>query len=237
MMNDFCKQRGLFDTNIVTVNGLHDDKHYTSAFDLAKVTSYALKNNIFREIVSTKNAKIDDENAKDGFRYLKNKNKLLWKIDGANGVKTGYTKKAGRCFVGSAVRNDMEIVCVLLDCVPMFDDCAKLIEKGFEEFSMTKVFEKGQICDTKIYRKKETISLPVILTKDLYYPLKKGEFSKITARVFINKKISLPTSYENEIGKVEIKFQNGLIFSEKLFTINANEKKEKSLFKKIIKAF
>ena len=182
MMNDFCLRLGLYDTHIVTVNGLHDDEHYTSALDLAIATSYALKNQTFKEIVSSKNAKIDDENAKDGKRYLKNKNKLLWNLDGANGVKTGYTKKAGRCFVGSAERNGMEIVCVVLDCVPMFEDCSKLIEKAFDEYKMTKIFDKGQICDTKINSKKQMRFIPVFLTKDLYYPLKNGEFNRSNLR-------------------------------------------------------
>ena len=79
--------------------------------------------------------------------------------------------------------------------------------------------------------------MPVFLTRDLFYPLKKDEFLKINAEVKIKDKLSLPLSHEYEIGKVEIKFENDLIFSEKLFTINADEKKEKSLLKRILRAF
>ena len=132
LMNEFCLNLGLKDTHIVTVNGLHDDNHYTTAYDLALITSYALKNKTFSKIVATKSTNIADENSKSGVRYLKNKNKLLKLVDGADGVKTGYTRKAGRCFVGSATRNKMKVICVVLDCVPMFEDSAILIEKAFK---------------------------------------------------------------------------------------------------------
>ena len=77
LMNEFCNELGLSNTNIVTVNGLHDDNHYTTAFDLAKATSYALKNSVFAEIVKTKEKIISGEKTKEGYRFLKNKNKLL----------------------------------------------------------------------------------------------------------------------------------------------------------------
>lgn len=241
MMNDFCARIKLDNTSIVTVNGLHDDKHFTSALDLAKVTSYALKNNTFRKIVSAKNAKISDENAKNGERYLKNKNKLLWNLDGATGVKTGYTKKAGRCFVGSAKKNNLEIICVVLDCPLMFEECSNLIKRAFCEFTNTKIFEKGVIFYKEINHKNGNIKIPVILTSDIYYPLSiknfSEEFSEIKARTEIIDNLSLPIKHSDEIGKLEITFKNNLIFSQKLFTINAEEKKEESLLKKIIRAF
>lgn len=237
LMNDFCKKLNLNDTNIITVNGLHDDNHYTTALDLARVTAYALANKTFAEIVSTKNAIIDDNNAKNGKRYLKNKNKLLWTLDGSNGVKTGYTKKAGRCFVGSATRGKMKIVCVVLNCVPMFEDCKSLIEKSFDEFRMITLFRNGVITEKEILSSGQKFKLPVFLTEDLCYPLKDSELNYLSANIKFKENIELPLSHSNEIGEIEIMLKNNLIFSQKLYTINADKTKEKSYFQKIIRAF
>lgn len=237
MMNDFCINLGLKDTHLVTVNGLHDDNHYTSAYDLALITAYALKNETFAEIVSTSVKDISDENSKYKIRHLKNKNKLLKMVDGADGVKTGFTKKAGRCFVGSATRDNMQIVCVLLDCVPMFQDCKKLIEKGFDEYKMTKLFPSGKLIDLDLKFSKKTQNAPIFITKSIYYPLKHDEINKITASVVFKEDLAIPHNENDEIGEIQIRLKNDLIFSQKLFTINIGKIKEESPLKKIIRAF
>ena len=140
LCNDFCERIGATNTHLVTPHGLHDDDHFTTANDLAKITSYALSNSIFRKIVSTKQITIPNT-IKGENRLLVNKNKLLKKMPDSTGVKTGFTTQAGRCFVGSAKRREMELVCVLLNCNPMFEDCEKLLEKGFSEFEMVDLIE------------------------------------------------------------------------------------------------
>lgn len=237
MMNNLCKNLNLENTNIVTVNGLHDDNHYTTALDLAKVTAYAMKNKTFSEIVSTKEKTISDENSKYGYRFLKNKNKLLKMVSGADGVKTGFTIKAGRCFVGSATRNNMQVICVVLNCAPMFEETAELIEKAFKEYSLYKLMNKGNIFETTIKNARKTQKIPVILKEDIYYPLKSDEISEVKASLNLNKNLIAPISETDEIGQVEIKLKNDLIFSQKLYTMNIEEIKGESFFKKIIKAF
>lgn len=237
MMNDFCLSLNLKDTNLVTVNGLHDDNHYTTAYDLAIITRYALKNKIFAEIVSTNFIKISDDNAKDKVRYLKNKNKLLSLVDGADGVKTGYTKKAGKCFVGSASRGKMQIICVVLDCTTMFDDCAKLIEKAFSEYKMIKLFSRGNIHNFEIKNGKNLQTAPVVLNQDIYYPLSNSEINAIKAKMVLKDNLSVPLESDSEIGELEIYLENDLIFSQKVYTINIEKIKEESYFKKILKAF
>jgi len=98
---------------------------------LAVITAYALENPTFKEIVSTKNIKItngDDEN-----RYLRNKNKLLFTLDGCVGVKTGFTNDAGRCLVSAIERDGMTIVCVVLNCGPIFQESADLLAECAEK--------------------------------------------------------------------------------------------------------
>lgn len=238
MMNDYCTKLGLKDTHIVTVNGLHDNEHYTTASDLAKITAYALKNKEFAEIVKTTDKTISNETGKkEKYRYLKNKNKLLKMIDGADGVKTGYTTKAGRCFVGSATRNGMQVICVVLNCALMFEDTAKLLEKAFYEFEMVKLFSKGNITNFEIENKKLQ-KYPVSIENDIVYPLTKSERQKVTAKVEFDEDISLPHVSSSSIGELKVCIKNNLIFSEKLYTINI-EKQEgfEDYLKKIISAF
>ncbi|MBO4569867.1 MAG: D-alanyl-D-alanine carboxypeptidase, partial [Clostridia bacterium] len=94
LCNDFCERIGATNTHLVTPHGLHDDDHFTTANDLAKITSYALSNSIFRKIVSTKQITIPNT-IKGENRLLVNKNKLLKKMPDSTGVKTGFTTQAG----------------------------------------------------------------------------------------------------------------------------------------------
>jgi D-alanyl-D-alanine carboxypeptidase (penicillin-binding protein 5/6) len=239
LMNLYVKKLNLNDTHIVTVNGLHDDEHYTSAYDLAKITAYALSNQLFSEIVSTKETKIDNEYSKhaDHVRLLKNKNKLLSMIDGADGVKTGYTRKAGKCFVGSATRNGMQIICVVLNSKTMFEGAAEYIEKAFSEYSLAKLFSAGELCDAEIEGKKSQ-KIPIILKNDIYLPLKSEEISKINAKIVLNDGLKLPLSENDEIGHIEVRLENNLIFSEKIYTISIEEKEGlEDYIKKILKQF
>lgn len=171
MMNDTARSLGCSDSNFVTPHGLHDDNHYTSAKDLATITCYALRNDEFRQIVSTTKYQI----ANDGYDYprvLVNKNKLLHNYNGADGVKTGFTKKAGRCFVGSATRNGMQVVVVVLNCGPMFEDTSKLLDYAFANYSLHNVLPKNKICGVELDGKQRTC---YVCTEGYSYPIKSGE--------------------------------------------------------------
>ena len=232
LMNEYCLKLKLKDTNIVTVNGLHDDNHYTTASDLAAITVSAMKNEIFREIVASKEMLISNTlDAKNKCRFLKNKNKLLKMVEGANGVKTGYTKKSGKCFVGSATRNNMDIICVVLNSKTMFNECADLINKAFNDYRYVKLLGKGELVKGKD-------GANVILKNDICYVLSKDELSKIKAKLNVSNNDNFNEYGLVDIGSIDFVIENNLIFSEKIYTIK--EKKLSSLkenFNKIIKAF
>lgn len=236
LMNEFCFKRGLNDTNIVTVNGLHDKNHYTTAKDLATVSCYALKNSLFAEIVKTKEKVISNEfDVKNKCRLLKNKNKLLKSLDGADGVKTGYTTKAGRCFVGSATRNGMSVVCVCLNCREMFEETTKIINKIFEEFSLKDIREINNINNYE--NKLKTQNSSIYFEKDIIIPLKLEEFDKLTVRFDLLEK----PDGDGLIGFEYFVLENDLIFSAKIYTI-IDEKHIKiddfkNNFNKVIRAF
>ena len=128
IMNLRAESIGLNNTHFTNPHGLHDEKHYTSAHDLAKITAIAMKNPIFAEIVGTKNVTVGTGESR---RRLTNKNKILSLYDGANGVKTGYTKKSGRCLVSSATRNGTTLICVVLNEGDTYGKSIALLDKGF----------------------------------------------------------------------------------------------------------
>lgn len=142
-MNALAADCGCENTHFANPHGLHNPNHYTSARDLAKITSCALQNPTFAKIVSTKFAKIANEFGESD-RVLINKNKLLSRGRYFDGVKTGFTKAAGRCFVGSMSKNDLRLVCVVLNCGPMFEDTEKLLTVASQTYKMQTAVPNGK---------------------------------------------------------------------------------------------
>ncbi|MBQ3192062.1 MAG: D-alanyl-D-alanine carboxypeptidase [Oscillospiraceae bacterium] len=141
LMNDKARNLGLKNTHFENPNGLDSPNHYSTARDLAVLAAYAMENPIFQKTVSTKNIKI-------GSRYLTNHNKLLWRVKGADGVKTGYTKAAGRILVSGALRDGRRLIVVTIDDPDDWNDHAALMEEGFSRFSVQRVISAGEYVTT-----------------------------------------------------------------------------------------
>lgn len=220
-VNNYLKVTiGVENTNIKNPHGLHDDEHYTTASDLAKITAYALNNPVFKEIVSTKEKQISNELNSKADRNLKNKNKLLKNYEYADGVKTGFTRKAGRCFVGSATKNGMTLICVLLNCNPMFEECEQLLNKGFNEYKLYKLISKGDYIGAIKVDKSKTDSINLNHQKDFVYPLKRDELKDIKLTVNYEKTMVAPINKGQELAEVNLTLKKQLIFSDKLYNIN-----------------
>ena len=171
MMNETARESGCSDSHFVNPHGLHDDDHFTSARDLATLTCVALQNEAFQEIVATKTVRISNEGMEYD-RVLVNKNKLLTSFDNADGVKTGYTKKAGRCFVGSATRCGMQVVVVVLNCSPMFEETADMLNAAFANYRLQNVIPQNKVCGSRIENGKRVY----YMCPDRFsYPVKAGE--------------------------------------------------------------
>jgi D-alanyl-D-alanine carboxypeptidase (penicillin-binding protein 5/6) len=133
MMNAKAKEIGATSTHFVNPHGLYNPKHYSTAYDLALIARYAIKMPKFNEIVHTKTARIErSANKKDV--YIKNTARFLWRYPGADGIKTGYTREAGRCFVGSATRDGWRLIAVVLKSKDAGNDAAAILDFGFKYF-------------------------------------------------------------------------------------------------------
>lgn len=168
LMNDKARQLGLSNTHFENPNGLDSEHHYSTARDLAVLTAYAMENPVFAQTVSTKNVTI-------GNRRLTNHNKLLWRYDGAEGVKTGFTRAAGRILVSSAQRNGRRLIAVTINAPDDWNDHASLLDRGFDRFTMTPLVREGQVLGQVGIAGGRDDTVNLVAAEDFSYPLAEGE--------------------------------------------------------------
>lgn len=143
MMTRKAHEIGAVHTRFANPNGLPARDHYSTARDLATMARYAIREPLFNEVVRTRFRTIERDPANDPKR-LRNRSKFLWRYAGADGIKTGYTVAAGRCFVASATRKGWRLICVVLNSPEMYEEVAKLLDYGFAGFEPLGLVEPGQ---------------------------------------------------------------------------------------------
>ena len=228
MMNDLAKKIGALNTHFANTHGLDADGHYTTAYDLALITAYALENATFEEIVSTKNIKITNGEGEN--RYLKNKNKLLFRLDGCIGVKTGFTNDAGRCLVSAIERDGVRFVCVVLNCGPMFEESETLLNtcaNTYKLYDLTELYDYKKLLPVRDGRKDNV----KISTKESFiYPLSEWEKNNLKIEYNLVEHVDAPLKKGSEVGEIKIFLGKDLLFSEKVYTIE--EVKPKTIFQR-----
>lgn len=142
-MNRKATDIGLKQTHFTNPHGLDDENHYTTAYELAVITRYALNNDLFRQIVSTRKTTIPHADS-EADRLLVNHNKLLRQYDGCIGVKTGFTKRSGRCLVSAAERDGVTVIAVTLNAPNDWDDHTALLDYGFSCYQSVLLCKKEQ---------------------------------------------------------------------------------------------
>lgn len=147
LMNETARKIGANDTNFVNPNGLSDENHYTTAYDLAKITAKAMENETFSQIVSTKTYTATTLNTSKPL-YFTNHNKLLRYVEGCNGVKTGFTKATGRCLVSSVSKNGWQAICVTLNAPDDWNDHKHLFGYVFDKFYLKEILSEDDIIKT-----------------------------------------------------------------------------------------
>ncbi len=168
LMNDKARVLGLNNTHFENPNGLDAPGHYSTARDLAKLAAYAMDNPIFAKTVSAKTVTV-------GQRYLRNHNKLLWQVEGADGVKTGYTKAAGRILVSSAFRDNRRLIAVTLNAPSDWQDHAALLEDGFSRFAVQRIVSKGDLLGTLEVEGGENCRVELLAAQGFDYAVAEGE--------------------------------------------------------------
>ncbi|MFD0586858.1 D-alanyl-D-alanine carboxypeptidase family protein [Paenibacillus sp. GCM10027627] len=174
LMNAKAEQIGLANSHFMNPHGLDAEGHYSSANDLAKLTAYALKNEAFAQIVGTKVKTAPNPHEQWEYKW-QNKNKMLSMYEGADGVKTGYTKKALRCLVSSATRNGQKLAAVTINDSDDWADHRNLLDFGFANYPLQTIADKG----------KELTDYPYALGQSFRYPLLAEEQGRIHTKLLL----------------------------------------------------
>ncbi len=225
MMNQKAVELGALDTNFVTPHGLDNDEHYTTALDLAKFADYLMDIEYLRNIVNMRNAEIK---ISDRTKSLRTTNEVLSIYQEANGLKTGFTNKAGRCLVTSIKRNDRELITIVLGAdtkKQRTKDSISLINYGYSAFEEVDLYEKMEKEFEIIVEKSLNRRYRISFDGSKTYVLKKGEYDKIEYKYNFIKKHVAPLLPGTKVGEIDILLDGDVISSIELFSNYPIEKK------------
>lgn len=215
LMNKKAQEIGAYDTHFANPNGLPADGHYTTAYDLALICAHAMQNEQFCEVVKTQYKTLPWE-GHEWDRVVKNKNKILWNYEGGNGIKTGYTKEAGRCLTAAAQRDGMQLVSVVLCAPDMFSDCMALMDYGFENYKNRVIMETGELIGDVAVEDGMEESFSVYTDKDIMYPLTDAEYEQIKRSVHLEEKVKAPVNKGQLVGTIDLCLGENKLYSVEL---------------------
>jgi len=245
LMNKRAKELGAKNTNFVNPNGLPDENHVTTAYDLAMISKYAMTLPEFREIVKTVRYQISPTNKQSEIRYLKNTNRLLWgvgsrnriqyngkwidiKYDIVDGIKTGYTLAAQQCLVASGQKDGRRLISVVLKSkgTDVYLDTRKLLDFGFDNFRNFEIVNSGRVIEkVKIPNGKEE-ELDLItqqrITKTIHNDI---QLDDIKSKIYINEDIKAPIFKGQVLGKITYTLNEKIIGESNLIAKNSVEEK------------
>lgn len=192
-MNQRARDLGMTGTHFSDPNGLGDEDHYSTALDMARLGAACLKNPVVSQIVATKSIVLEG-------RSFTNHNKLLWQYEGCTGMKTGYTRQAGRTLVSSAERDGQKLVCVTLNDGNDWADHKALLDYGFETYPRQVLAEEGVTLRRMTVEESLLRQVPVVARDTVAYPLKEGE--QVTAKIQLPKTARAPVTQGEIAGTV-----------------------------------
>lgn len=235
LMNQKAKEIGMLNTHFANPHGLDDhENHYSTAYDMAILTRYAMHNKIYQKISGTKVHRAPNP-TESWDRVWKNKNRLLTKYKYTTGGKTGYTKRAKRTLVTTAAKGDMNLIAVTLNDPNDWDDHISMYEYGFKDYDMAEVLTKGKI-DIK---SPKYFQNHLFLKKSIVYPATSQEMDLFSIKYKLNKpdkKWDDENKQERIVGKA-IVYLDGRAVKESPIYYQSLPKKEKGLFESVKKIF
>ena len=204
MMNERAASLGMKNTHFCNPNGLHDEKHVSTAYDMALLAREAMRHDIFRKLAGAKVWNASREGL-DNYNYFCNKNKAIFQYDGATGIKIGYTKAAGRCLVASAKKNGMELITVVMDAPDWFNDIYTLFDYGFARYNNVKICNAEKILTRVRLKNGAERSYVCVGTRDdVYCPSHKGEKTDISIEYDMMHEADAPVSRWQQAGEMRI---------------------------------
>lgn len=236
MMNEKAKSIGAVNSHFVNPHGFHDDEHFTTASDLAKIARYAMTNEKFREIVKTARYTIEPTNKYTETRYLTSTNHLISKYRVAThyyapaiGIKTGYTSKAGNCLVAAAEKDNTQLLTVVLKCTNSanegtFVDTKALFEYGFSNYKYINVASSGEVvADSPVYVAKNDARVAITVQDNVsaLLPVDIDVKTNVTADIQLNEKIQAPIAVGDSLGTVSYSYNGEILGQTALVAVNS----------------
>lgn len=193
-MNQKAQELGMADTSFANPNGLDGEDHYSSAWDMALLARACLENEALARIASTKSITL-------GTRTFTNHNKLLWRYEGCVGLKTGFTKKAGRTLVSAAKREGTTLICVTLNAPSDWADHAALLDWGFASYEARTLARAGERIGQLPVSGGLTPVCPIEAAENLTAVLSDGERAELTWEL-TEKELTAPVSARTRVGEL-----------------------------------
>ncbi|QIB26032.1 D-alanyl-D-alanine carboxypeptidase family protein [Caloranaerobacter azorensis] len=205
MMNNKAKELGMEDTSFKNITGLDEEGHYTSAYDVSIMSKELLKHKKIHQWLTLWMSSIKVGKEKDVIQNLVNTNRLIHDYKGANGIKTGFTRKAGYCLSASATRGNLTLISVVMGCKNSsirFRESKKLLDYGFANYQSIILAKKGTVVRKIPIQKGKVESVEVVVESDLNYLAKKGSSINIEKEVILPSYINAPVSKDSKVGEI-----------------------------------
>jgi len=211
MMNRKAREIGARDTHFANPHGLHNEEHYSTAYDLALLGRYAMADTRFEKIVGTRK-KVIPWAGHEWSRLLINKNKLIGKprlYPGADGIKNGYTTQAGNCLVASATRNNMRLIAVVMDAPNATEEAIKLLDFGFDNFKKVRLVSRGEVVSKVNVRDYGPVKL--VAAESLSVALKESEVDRVETVVSVPEEVGINVARGDVLGQVVYRLNGEVI--------------------------
>jgi len=204
LMNHKAQLLHTLDSHFANPHGLSAPLHYSTAFDLAWITRYALLNPLFASIVNTRETNIDwlDKSGKEHDQHLKNTNKLLWLLEEADGVKTGTTSQAGPCLISSATRGNQQLIAVVLHDHSRWHDSLQLLQYGFADFELYEYANKNDVLSVIPIEKGISSTVDALADTEASLVVSAADYEHISVTVDLPQKIKAPVYQGQKIGEI-----------------------------------
>lgn len=216
LMNKKAKEIGMKNTSFANPHGLDNENHYSTAYDMALLTKYAIKNETFKTIVGTKSKIIQTQGGE--YKYLTNHNKLLSMYEYCSGVKTGFTKKCGRCLVSFSERNDVKLITITLNAPDDWNDHISLYDEYFNIYKRYNIINNNDYIASINVENSDENNLKLYSSKAISLTLTPDEYKDLDIEYKYNDTVNAPIYKGQIMGKINVRLNNKIIASSPIIT-------------------